>query len=86
MVLKTINMSRFIHAHEQIREYTVKSSIKDSKILDMHCQPVFIEPSKYCNWWEHEIKRGFIVAFAIGHWILVDWKWMGNKSVLTLLS
>ena len=74
------NISGFIHATGQIRECTVESFIQDSEVFDMHWQPVSVEPGRHCNWWEHEIIRGFVSACASGHRVRVDWKWTGDKS------
>ena len=74
------NISGFIHATGQIRECTVESFIQDSEVFDMHWQPVFVQPGRHCNWWEHEIIRAFVSSCASGHRVRVDWKWTGDKS------
>ena len=59
---------------------TAESYIQDSRILDKYWKPVSFELCKDGNWWEHEIIRGFVAAYPIGHWILVYWNWTGDKS------
>ena len=58
------------------------SFIQDSEVFssDMHWQPVSVEPGRHCNWWEHEIIRGFLSACASGHRVQVDWKSTGDMS------
>ena len=79
----TFNLSGFTHARGQSRGCTVKSYIQDSNILDMQRKPVSIQ---HCNWWPHEITRGFVAACATGHQIRVDWKWTGDRMAQNIGS
>ena len=35
---------------------------------------VSVVPGKHCDWWQHEIIRGFDAACTSSHRVRVDWK------------